>query len=309
MSGFDEGAIFYNDQGYQFNEDDGDLTISRPAARAKFYNILEKKQLNSRGDARTIGDTLDRHANQLRIDLQDIVDFDLDLAQCLENKPAEYLPILEEAANLLQRKRVTADDGDDVLDAIPRVQVLLYSSRAFGPSNLRELTSEHVSKLVMIPGIVTAANAPKHKATHMTLMCRECRSHKVLTCNPGMGGSLIPRTCETCANNRLGPGDKPPLDPYIVLGSKCKFIDQQQLKIQERPEDVPTGDLPRSVTALMDRTLVSTVSPGTRVILLAIYSVHQGGNKQEQRDRRSGVAVRQPYSACGGPHRGCGGRT
>lgn len=52
---FAEGAIYYNDQGYQLEEDDGGPTISRPAALAKFYNILEKKQLNSRGDARTIG--------------------------------------------------------------------------------------------------------------------------------------------------------------------------------------------------------------------------------------------------------------
>lgn len=46
---------------------------------------------------------------------------------------------LEEAANLLQRKRQTAD-GEGQSDAIPHIQVLLSSSRAFGPTNLRELT-------------------------------------------------------------------------------------------------------------------------------------------------------------------------
>lgn len=32
----------------------------------------------------------------------------------------------------------------------------------------------YVSKLVMVPGIVTAASRPKHKATYITIQCRQC---------------------------------------------------------------------------------------------------------------------------------------
>lgn len=45
--------------------------------------------------------------------------------------------------------------------------------------------------------------------------------------------------------------------------------------MQERPEDVPTGDLPRSMQLIADRRLVGQVAPGTRVTAYAIYSVYQ----------------------------------
>lgn len=33
----------------------------------------------------------------------------------------------------------------------------------------------YVSKLVLVPGIVTAASRPKHKATHVTIQCKTCK--------------------------------------------------------------------------------------------------------------------------------------
>lgn len=47
------------------------------------------------------------------------------------------------------------------------------------------------------------------------------------------------------------------------------------LLTQERPEDVPTGELPRAVTLVADRHLVGRVAPGTRVTVTGIYSICQ----------------------------------
>lgn len=33
----------------------------------------------------------------------------------------------------------------------------------------------YVSKLVIVPGIITAASRPKHKATYLTIQCKECK--------------------------------------------------------------------------------------------------------------------------------------
>ena len=53
-------------------------------------------------------------------------------------------------------------------------------------------------------------------------------------------------------NNRRGCG----LDPYQMLPDKCKFIDQQSLKLQENPEEVPAGEMPRTMMLCVDRKLV-----------------------------------------------------
>lgn len=34
---------------------------------------------------------------------------------------------------------------------------------------------QYVSKLVIVPGIVTAASRPKHKATYVTIQCKTCK--------------------------------------------------------------------------------------------------------------------------------------
>lgn len=36
----------------------------------------------------------------------------------------------------------------------------------------------------------------QHKATHITVMCKDCRNVKVLPCKPGIGGAMIPRYCD-----------------------------------------------------------------------------------------------------------------
>ena len=61
-------------------------------------------------------------------------------------------------------------------------------------------------------------------------------------------------------------------------------MDQQTLKLQERPEDVPTGDLPRNMMVLIDRHLVGQIAPGTRVTAVGIYSIYAAkeGNSKVQ---------------------------
>ena len=71
---------------------------------------------------------------------------------------------------MLAEEHQRTEDGEE--QAFDDVQVLLHSSQAFGPAGLRELTSHHVMKLVQIPGIVTSASKPKHKATYVTVQCK-----------------------------------------------------------------------------------------------------------------------------------------
>lgn len=57
--------------------------------------------------------------------------------------------------------------------------------------------------------------------------------------------------------NRLAlPGVDPsdcPLDPYVILHDKSDFVDQQVIKLQEAPDMVPVGELPRHVSLSADR--------------------------------------------------------
>mgnify|MGYP002174347041 CR=1 FL=1 len=43
------------------------------------------------------------------------------------------------------------------------------------------------------------------------------------------------------------------LDPYVIIHIKSEFIDCQTIKLQEAPDMVPVGELPRHVSLSADR--------------------------------------------------------
>lgn len=93
------------------------------------------------------------------------------------------------------------------------------------------LQSEHVSQLVMIPGIITAASKPRHSPSTVTVMCRDCRLETKFNTVPGVGINL-PRQCNLAEGVPGMVGTKCSLDPWVILPSKSQFADQQTLKLQ-----------------------------------------------------------------------------
>lgn len=87
--------------------------------------------------------------------------------------------------------------------------------------------------MVKISGITIAASRTKAKATYVTLLCKNCKNVKVVPCRPGLGGAIVPRSCDHVA--QVGE-TACPIDPWIVVPDKSKYVDQQTLKLQENPE-------------------------------------------------------------------------
>ena len=49
------------------------------------------------------------------------------------------------------------------------------------------------------------------------------------------------------------------------------------LKLQEAPDAVPNGELPRHLQLYCDRYLTEKVVPGNRVTVMGVYSIRKGG--------------------------------
>jgi DNA replication licensing factor MCM5 len=58
-----------------------------------------------------------------------------------------------------------------------------------------------------------------------------------------------------------------------VLSDQSTYSDHQTLKLQEDPETIPTGEMPRQVLLSVERYLVGKAVPGTRVTILGIYTI------------------------------------
>jgi DNA replication licensing factor MCM5 len=81
------------------------------------------------------------------------------------------------------------------------------------------------------------------------------------------------------------------MDPYFVVHEKCQFIDQQIIKLQEAPDQVPVGELPRHILISADRYLTNRVVPGSRCTVMGVFSIYQA----QKGKKDSAVAIRNPY--------------
>ncbi|GJP29474.1 hypothetical protein CLOM_g16744 [Closterium sp. NIES-68] len=298
MSGWDEGQVFYSNQSFPESEgaagDDalGDAGVTRYAAQKKLREFVRNFHDPQYHDRFIYRERLQEGGGVLEVDLEDLASKEEGLCRLMRTRPADVLPLLEVAAAEVAasiRQKVMAESGELEDARVPPVQVLLKSSEDAMP--IRALTAAHISHLVKISGIVIASSRAKAKATSVVLMCRSCKNVKAIPCRPGLGGAIIPRTCDRTPQ----PGEEPcGIDPWVVLPDRSEYVDQQTLKLQENPEDVPTGEMPRSVLLAVDRSLVQRISPGTRITVFGIFSIFQSADKAKSRGAMA-IAIRQPY--------------
>ncbi|KGB79587.2 minichromosome maintenance protein 5 (cell division control protein 46) [Cryptococcus deuterogattii R265] len=242
----------------------------------------------------------------LEVDLRDLVVWNEELAQKVQEKPGEMIPLLEAALlkyarDLVrptsetdrERERERAQNGQPSLAAeeVPDMQVAIKSGMNL--LQFRQLNANTLTTLVRLPGIVINASQLSSRATELALQCKGCRSVKHVKVSGAIGGerAALPRRCD--AEPPEGQRKDCPLDPYVILHDRCRFVDQQNIKLQEAPDMVPVGELPRHMMLHAERYLTGKVVPGSRIIATGIYSTFAPNHKSQ---KTSGApALRQPY--------------
>eukprot|EP00118_Oscarella_pearsei_P026954 m.310596 g.310596 ORF g.310596 m.310596 type:complete len:737 (+) comp52950_c0_seq1:92-2302(+) len=289
-TGFDDPGVFFSDPFGSEGPDDTESTQRRTRDQQRFADFIR----NFVDDRHTYKyrDQLRRNYNLGRywveISLNDMSSFDEELADKLGKQPTEFLPLFELAA------REVADDitkprpdGDEEMQD---VQVILQSEAT--SRNIRQLKSEHMAKLVKISGIIISASSIRSKAVSLTLQCRSCKNFLPnIAVKPGLEGYALPRKCTTEQAGR----PKCPMDPFYIVPDKCRCVDFQVLKLQESPDSVPTGEIPRHMQLYVDRYLVDKVVPGNRVTVTGIYSIKKSGMKFKGGRDKLAVGIRHPY--------------
>ncbi|KAG2172242.1 hypothetical protein INT43_004783 [Umbelopsis isabellina] len=221
----------------------------------------------------------------LEVDLGHLISYDEELANLLSNNPTELLPAFERAIGTTARRILSSKEDP------PKCQVTLRSDA--NVTQIRDLSSNDIGKLVRIPGIVIGASTLSSRVSVLHLACRQCQFTTEMTVDGGFSSLQIPRVCgrpvETDANGATRTRCE--MDSYYVVHDKCKFVDSQTLKLQEAPDMVPVGDLPRHTILNADRFLVNRVVPGMRTVVMGVYSIFQ--NKAAK--STGAVAVRTPY--------------
>ncbi|KAF6017826.1 MCM5 [Bugula neritina] len=289
--GFDDAGIFFSDN-LGDNDMIADLNNTRQLFKRKFKQFI--RSFYTGNFVYTYRDTLRRHynlgCNYLEVAVNDVASFDSELAEQLLKSPSEYIPIFEDATKeaLFEIIQGKPNEGDDT---IPDIQLIIKSQS--NTTNIRELKSEQMSDLIKVSGIIIAASSIKSKATRICLQCRGCRTTlNNIPIRPGLEGYALPRKCNTEQAGRPAC----PLDPYFIVPDKCRCVDFQVLKLQESPDSVPNGELPRHLTLYVDRELCDKTVPGNKVTVTGIYAIKKAAkSKSERNGPKVNVGIRQPY--------------
>ncbi|KAG0654141.1 minichromosome maintenance protein 5 [Rhodotorula mucilaginosa] len=296
MNGFDRGSVFsvpvYSEASGRSN-----ASGSGQVDNSKTISDLQQFVTEFREhDAFIYRDRL--RANCLRkewtleVEMGHLIGWREDLASRCRNEPGEMLPLFEialrnVARNLLFPTAASERERAERQQAVPEIQLQLRSGSRL--MQFRELGATNISRLVRLPGIVISASTLSSRAIRLSLQCKSCRHVMSMEVQGGFSGFQLPRKCVSAPT--AGEVKDCPLDPYAIVHDKCSFVDQQTIKLQEAPDMVPVGELPRHLILSADRYLTGKVVPGSRLIATGVYSTFQSGKSR----RDTPVALRTPY--------------
>ena len=182
------------------------------------------------------------------IDFRDIYAFDMDLGQAILSNPEDHLPHFDIATFSKLRMRDPA-----YADHIQRVHVRFRGLPTDTP--LRRIGAEHIGRFVMVNGIIVRATAVLPLLIRSAFRCTSCGETILLEQTDQF--LRMPSECPSC-NRRRG---------FELVPKESVFIDSQRITIQERPEELPPGQLPRQVNIELRDDIVDIARPGDRVSL------------------------------------------
>ncbi len=185
--------------------------------------------------------------DSLRIFYTDLVQFDPDLADDLLLHPEETLRAAERA---LAEFDVAADVSLENTD----VRVSEFTRK----TEIREIRSEDVNKLISVEGIVRKATDVLPKILEATFECQRCGTLTQIT---QTGNEFRePHECNGC--ERKGP--------FELLHDQSRFVDSQKIRVQESPEGLRGGQTPKKIDVNIEGDVTGKVAPGDRVTATGI---------------------------------------
>lgn len=191
----------------------------------------------------------------LNVDLDHLQDFNPEISTKLISLPFRYLPVFEEAAISILESLYPQSLGETQRLEEYNVQVLLTASRQ--KKSLRQLSADKVYSVISIPGIIVSITSAKPRAVSLIYICQKCKKRT----------RYSPADEKICTNTNCSSKD------LIAIHNEGAYVDTQYMKLQESPEEVPTGEIPRTVLVLCERALVDFVTPGCRVVITGVQGL------------------------------------
>jgi replicative DNA helicase Mcm len=210
----------------------------------RFQDFLKTERYRQRISQMALAGT-----TSLTVDFEDLLAFDQRLAEELLEKPEEYLKHANNAA-YAQLQIEDPEYAEKAATVNARIVRLLEAEV------LRKLGSRQIGRLVMVEGIVVRSSPVRPMVMQAAFKCKRCG-----TLNPVNQTGQYLKAPFACSSPDCGSKG-----PFEFVQEESTFIDSQDLRVQERPEDLPPGQLPRTLSIkLVGSEIVDIARPGDDV--------------------------------------------
>ncbi len=223
-----------------------------------FYRLFQEKP----GEFKyldKINEIFSKGENTLVFYFEDLLSFDPDMADMLRDDPEV---LIEDAVEAFKNLLKFQSGNVKKQDYFVRISTRDDKSPLVVP--IRGLRAKHIDKLVWFNGITIRSSTVRPKLMKAEFECNLC----------GVTFEIIQLTSKInwprfCTNKRCKAKAQ---SDFRLITKSSTFIDWQSIMIQEVPEDLPPGRIPRSVQAILTYDdLVDSVKPGDRVKVMGIY--------------------------------------
>jgi len=213
------------------------------------YKYLDKiNEISSKG------------GNTLVFLYEDLLSFDPQIAEMLRNDPEA---LIEDAVDAF--KNVLKLQSSHMKKQKYFIRISTKDEKSPLSVPIRGLRAKHIDQLVWFNGITIRSSVVRPKLTRAEFECNICGNHFSI---PQLTSKVNwPRFC----GSKKRCTAKAQSD-FRLISKKSEFIDWQSIMIQEVPEDLPPGRIPRSVQAILTYDdLVDSVKPGDRVKVMGSF--------------------------------------
>jgi len=259
MPGYDDHKKRFEEFVRTYKDDQGNLT---------YWTRVQEMSINDE--------------TSISFDFQDLISFDNVFLTLAAEDALEFINTINEAllsvllavdydyveslAKRIDKKAIEKED-DEVkkLTNVKKLAKQLVKARITNYTNnhiaLRSIRSKHIGKLVHVSGIMMRASEVKPLLVLAMFQCRVC-------------GEYTPEVQEE------GRYTEPAFCPSLVCGKKTpmrliphesQFRDWQKVRIQESPDELPPGQMPRSIDIILEgEDIVDKSRPGDLVKVTGI---------------------------------------
>ncbi|CAJ37360.1 ATPase AAA [Methanocella arvoryzae] len=193
----------------------------------------------------------------LAIEFPNITKFDVRLAEELLNNPDLVLSHAEDALTLVDLPVKTQVSAKIRVIKVPR------------KTQVRELRSSDVNKLVSLEGTVRKITDVRPRILEAAFECARCKNIIYIP-QEGSGKFIEPSYCQ-CNEEKKGI--------FRLMYKESRFEDYQRIKIQESPENLKGGEQPQTLDINVSDDLAGIVTPGEFITVTGILRSAQRVNK------------------------------